>query len=492
MKYIITLSILFLFTNLFSQEEECTIGVANGTATQDGRPMIWKTRDYSAEPSNEVRYNYSFKYKFIYVAGAGNGTAARMGVNEHGFAMMNSTSDDMPNGSSTGLNNGETMRNALGTCKTVADFQHYLDSTNITGRNTNANYGAMDASGVAAIFETGELVYYKYDAADSPNGYVLRTNFAINGDGTGSGTERLIRTVKLVGDFHKGDSLNYKSILRHQMRDFSDYKSAPYAIPFMGSMGGQPYGYIETAVSICRNSSVSAAVIHGVLPNEDPLLSTMWTILGQPASSVALPYWPIGYTPAESDGLVTAQLADVANLIRSYLFDANDASYINTVKLRDGSGGGLFAKTFPFEDETFETVNNLMETWRSKSVLPTSEMRTAEDSLAALGYEFLLSCVNVVNSNEEMNKELHFSKVFPNPFSTSTELSYTIESNSSVDIKIYSLSGALLESVNIENLSPGSHQYKIGSNGIMYPEGILILKLTVNGKSQYHKIVKMQ
>ena len=29
--------------------EECTIGAASGTATTDGRPMIWKTRDWSDE-----------------------------------------------------------------------------------------------------------------------------------------------------------------------------------------------------------------------------------------------------------------------------------------------------------------------------------------------------------------------------------------------------------------------------------------------------------
>ena len=490
MKYLFTLAIFFIFSSIYSQEEDCTIGVANGSATQDGRPMIWKTRDYSVEPDNELRYNVSFEYKFIYVAGAGNGTAVRMGVNDHGFAIVNSTSSDMPDGSS-GFNNGETMREVLGTCTTVEEFQDYLDATNITGRNTNANFAAMDTTGVAAIFETGDQVYYKFDAADSPNGYVLRTNFAINGGGS-TGMERLIRTVKLVGDFHSGDSLNYKSIFRHQMRSFSDHNSNPYAIPFNGAMGGQPYGYVETKISICRNTSVSASVIHGVLPTENPLLSTLWTILGQPASSVALPYWPIGYAPDETNGLITAPLADIANLIRSYLFDANDASYINTLKLLDGEGGGLWTKTFPYEDETFEAVQNLMEIWRNEDVLPIAAMKTTEDTLATKTYDFLVSCVSTVNSNKAPGTNQNFSSVFPNPFTSKAELNYNIDKNSSVDIDIYTISGARLESIHYENQMPGNYKYNLGNSGIDYPEGILLLKLTINGKSNYHKLVKIQ
>ena len=69
--YILSI-ILFLQFNVSGQSvkikddpirEECTIGVANGNATSDGRPMVWKTRDYSSARDNEVKYNTSFRYK---------------------------------------------------------------------------------------------------------------------------------------------------------------------------------------------------------------------------------------------------------------------------------------------------------------------------------------------------------------------------------------------------------------------------------------------
>jgi hypothetical protein len=488
MRKVLFLQLIFFSAALFGQSEECTIGVASGAATPDGRPMIWKTRDYT-EVDNEVRFNPSMKYDFIFVAKAGSSSAARMGVNEHGLAIVNSTSSDLPDGSDTGLLNGELIRDGLGNCLTVEEFEDYLDETNLIGRRTNGNFAVIDSTGAAAIFEVGEFVYWRFDASDADNGYVLRTNFAVNGGGY-TGKERLIRTVSLVNDFYSGDTLTYKSILRHQMRDFSDYSSRPISLPFDGAWGG-PHGYIPTNVSICRSSSVSASVIHGVLPTEFPGFSTMWTMLGQPATAIALPYWPIGYTPAEANGLFTAPLNDVANLIRSELFDyAGDDDYINTFKLLDGNGGGLWTKTFPYEDLIISGVNTMMESWRTEEELPISEMRIAQDSLAKKTHEFLLSCLPSINSDLSVEADHRTSTIYPNPYTHNTVLSYTVSENSTVSIDLYSISGVLLDRTVLENQIPGDYQYKIDSRGIGHSEGVLVLKLSVNNNSEYHKIIK--
>ena len=61
-KYIFCFTFLILSSlnySVFGQslgKEECTIGVALGSATVDGRPLLWKTRDYSSDPDNKVRY----------------------------------------------------------------------------------------------------------------------------------------------------------------------------------------------------------------------------------------------------------------------------------------------------------------------------------------------------------------------------------------------------------------------------------------------------
>ena len=44
--------------------EECTVGVACGKATPDGRPLLWKTRDTNAK-NNEVVYVTDGTYKYL-------------------------------------------------------------------------------------------------------------------------------------------------------------------------------------------------------------------------------------------------------------------------------------------------------------------------------------------------------------------------------------------------------------------------------------------
>lgn len=473
-----------------SQGEECTIGVASGTATQDGRPMIWKTRDYLSELDNEVRFNPDLNYSFIYVTGSGSSTSARMGVNEHGLAIVNSNATDLDQGSGTGLLNGELIRDGLGNCLTVEEFQDYLDETNQTGRRTNGNFAVIDSTGAASMFEVSETAYWRYNASDDPKGYVLRTNFSINGGGS-TGQERLIRSVKLVGDFHSGDSLNYKSILRYQMRDFSDYASNPFPLPFDGSYGGKPHGYIETALSICRNSSVSASVITGILPGEFTEFSTMWTILGQPAGSVALPYWPIGYPPYEADGVGTSPLCDVAKQIRWQLFDYSaDGSFINSYKVLDGQGGGLWTKTFPYEDVVFDKVEELLDGWRSEEILPVSDMQNTQDSLATKTYHFLQSCLGyILDDGHKLSSFNSQPSLYPNPFTSDALLTYELLKRSDVQIEIYTLAGVLIESASFIEHPPGIHQYFLDPVRNEYPEGMLILRLSVNRQAYAIKLI---
>jgi len=370
--------------------EECTIGVAAGSATSDGRPLIWKTRDWSRQPSNEVFYNTSGEFKYISVNNAGELTPW-MGLNERGFAILNSQSSDLNSGN-RGPGNGFIMGVALVTCATVAEFEALLERTNVTGRATQTNLAVMDTTGAVAIFETSGRVYWKFDAHDpavAPDGYILRTNFAVNGGGRG-GIERYHRTVELFNGFSAGDSLNYRSIIRTQMRDFSDEESNPVPIPYHGKwQPDAPDGYVYTAVSICRSSSVSAAVFQGVLPGEPARLSTMWTMLGQPATSITIPYWAVGATPPEADGPQTAPLCDAANRIRNLLFDAAGlAHFLDSNKLRDRRGHGLWARTFAAEDSILSAAETLLESWRRDLPAP-AEMVEAESLLAGYALSIL-------------------------------------------------------------------------------------------------------
>lgn len=196
--------------------EECTAGVACARATTDGRPLLWKSRDAS-DRDNEVIWNTSATFKFIAVISAGNEKNSWMGLNEKGFAIINTLSTDLGTSVSE---NGTVMTHALGTCISVDEFEASLKQTNQTGRKTGALYGVIDANGGAAFFETGSTQYWRYDAKDSPDGYIVKTNFAIHGGGTG-GIERYRRSELLMKDFYAANKIDWKEIARIQVRDFS-------------------------------------------------------------------------------------------------------------------------------------------------------------------------------------------------------------------------------------------------------------------------------
>ncbi len=492
-KYFLFLSgLMFLTLPVLSQatfndmEEQCTIGVASGKATANGRPMVWKSRDNSKAPNNEVVYNTSFKYKFLSICTAGS-SYAWMGLNEHGFAIVNTLAADLDRGSS-GPSNGALMRDVLGRCRTLAEFRHYLDSTNRTGRTTRGDFGAIDSTGEAAIFEISGDDYWEYNAKDAPHGYVIRTNFSMTGGGS-SGIERYDRSQNLVSAFHSGDSLDVKSILRYQMRDFSDFDSQPVSVPYKNTWGpGIPYGYINTSKSICRNSTVSAVVVQGVLPTEPAGLSVFWTILGQPASSVAVPYWAVGPVPEEADGENTAPLCDVSRQIRSQLFDFSAGSeYINSFKLRDGKGAGLWTCTFPFEDSVLQVTGQFMDSVRALPAVPGERLMAKEKELAAAALHRLQHCRQSLLSGVRFSKAPAGFSVFPNPVTTRLNIRYVLSASENVEIALYSPEGKRVFRSSYGSQSPGKHVARWDLPRL--PEGVYFLVVRHGSRAYSQKIV---
>lgn len=400
-------------------QEGCTVGVVSAGSTADGRPLLWKIRDNTDLPNNSVSYDATLPLHFLGVTNS-DGCEPWMGVNEKGFAIINSTALDLPGGTS-GLTNGALMRIALGTCASVNDFTHLLDSTNTTGRRTQSNFGVIDAMGAAVMIEVGGSGYWRFDANDpvqSPGGYVLRTNFSVTGGGT-TGIERYRRTVCQIREFALGDTLEYRRIIRYHTRDFSDQNGNSVQVPYAyGWPSGGPPGYINSSFSVCRCKSIAAAAIVGVKTGELPMLSTMWTILGQPASGIAVPYWPVGDPPAVARGDTSSPLYDIATKIRSLLFDFSaNHDYVDSYKLRDDCGNGLWGGTFQVEDSMFNEAEALLGQWRKdfptgKSILK-AENAFASFAVSQLDRSYLklvnrvvLSVANDVPYGDENGKTL--------------------------------------------------------------------------------------
>ncbi len=474
--------------------EECTIGAASGKATKDGRPMIWKTRDASTG-DNAVYLNTTYRYKFLAVIDAGSRKSTWMALTETGFAILNSVAYDLSAGSS-GMGNGTLMTFAAGTCASVAEFKHLLDSTNITKRSTAANFVVMDSTGAAAIFETGGNQYWKFDAQDSlayPKGYVLRTNFTFTGGGV-VGLARFNRTTDLFKNFSVGDSITPKSILRYQMRDFADSTGVPYAIPFHGTVGGAPIGYIPIQETICRLSSVSATVIQGVLPKELARTSTFWVILGCPATGIAVPYWPVGEPPLNSADLPKSALNNISNDIFTKISGGTLwSNYINTQLLRDNNGGGLLRNLFQTEDGIFAAADTLLIGWR-KGQYTAATMLKAESTYAALALNGLITAKNNITgvfsaATLAAPSGFSLSQNYPNPFNSSTVIRFSVAERGMVTLAVYDLLGRKVETLINEEHAPGPYMAYWNAEG--KASGVYFLMLRA-GSSMITKRMVLQ
>lgn len=366
----IFLVILFGSCSFIAAQEECTVAVVSGKATVDGRPLLWKNRDTS-NLDNEVAYYADGKYSYIGVINTGDRTQVWMGVNSAGFAIMNSESQDLEGDTLDA--EGYFMKQALQKCATADDFEQLLLKTNEPGRETKANFGVIDATGAAVFFETGNHTFTKFDANDpkvAPLGFIVRANFAMTAIDTSKsyGQVRYKRANALFEKFVRQKTLSHQVILREIARDLANEITNPYPLPFAGQENGKPVGFIRTYHSINRFRTASCAVFHGVLPDENPLLTTMWVILGEPVCGVAVPLWvSAGTAPISLAGEPNSLLNDLIQTIEKKVYpDTSIIRYIDTSLLVNRKGRGLYKKLFSVEDKNFKRTNRQLKKWRQR------------------------------------------------------------------------------------------------------------------------------
>lgn len=364
-----TLILLLLISHLLCDSvQACTTAVISGNATADGRPLLWKNRDTSAR-HNEVILLTAGPLRAVAVVNAGTRKSAWMGMNEAGFCIENSLSKDLSiKGKKSGPANGRFMKQALETCKTVADFKKLLDETNETGRRTLSNFGVIDAQGGAALFETGPNSYTMFDANDpetAPHGYIVRSNFATTARdfpanptpeqlGKIYSAERYSQACSRL-DLQKSKGITVDYLIRNLTRDLSSQTGSPWPGTVNGSKQKLP-AIIKTNNTISRTTTVSAAVFQGVKPGEDPSLATMWTILGDPSFSLAVPCWvavqDIADPLTDDNG---AALGEIAITLRAWS-KTNDGKGIKTEYLPD-----IWSDLWTVEDKILKLTQSFQQ-----------------------------------------------------------------------------------------------------------------------------------
>ena len=347
------------------QAVECVAGVADGDVTVDGRPLLWKLRN-EIDETNDLNYfiagveYYSglgpTKYSFLGMGPAKDSPygSVRQGLNSQGLAV----------GWNVLGNSGWSLINhqALGYYTNVSQVRGFLNQrTNLS----TYNY-FVDADGEAALWEsqTGVGQHWEYNTR-AP----ARNNQWIDGDNAdGDGNYATGTDVSLSGWVVRANAPGHFN--NDGTDDLGNGDRYNVGRDVIGALifnhgNGTALSAKQLAVSFFRrdelaiDDTVSNMIVQGVLPFEDPRLSTMWVLLGHPETGIFVPVWLHG---VESGG---------ANQVPQYLNKGGDGISVYTPAKGMHNGGyneaNVQARTLPFEEHLFDVVNDtLLPNWRSR------------------------------------------------------------------------------------------------------------------------------
>jgi len=426
--------------------------------TQSGRPTIWKTRDRDIEFGiNYPIFDNSGVYTFTGFNDNVNLNSTWGGVNSAGFAIANANANDLQGTSST--NNGVLIRRSLRNYESLTEFEAYLNSTNEVGRNTRGNFAVFDRFGNEAMYEIGSNEWWKYDLNDNENGYIVRTNFAFQGEPEYE-NPRYIRSNSIISHLVATRSMNVENLINFHFRDFSDEESNAYDIPFLSYTNGY-FGYIDNRNSICRNTSTGAIILEGI--NSEGEIPVMWTLSGFPAVTPVIPYIPFPFfIDYERIPYRAIDLKEQLMPINPYL--------INTLHFLKTDNTGIWNILRSFETEIINDFNIMYSSENFLYYYPgwlafteANAYDIMNDMTSDADIEIVPHPFKIISTYPNPNKNGFFIKAMHNFVSD-----YTIE--------IYNIKGQLVHQERhpkTKNIS----ELKITYNDI-YTSGIYIVRVT--------------
>jgi len=420
---------LFFFTLTAGAIFGCTIAVV--AESENGTPLLWKNRDVH-NVDQEVRYFDTTPYRFVANVYRGETHRAWAGINEAGFAIVNTDTYNQGSWGTGGLDDGEIMFWSLSNCLTVGDFQDYLDSTNTTVRRSTHCYGVIDAFGGAIIYEAGRYDYERYDAWAAPGGYLVRTNYADCGSDSLVGEERRLRAEEIISLPGSIDAYLFLYILA---RDLVLHDFDPYPLPFSGVYDTLPSGIISTKYTLNRYYTSSSSVIQGVGKSECP--GVLWEYLGQPIVSIPVPIWvQAGEVPAGLCSSTGSELCHMANEFKSLVYTS--PTTVNTYPLAE-----LLDFYFDTEERIYHDVEELYLAGPS-AFADSSNLAATEhdfvDRVTSIYYDLRELFVREYGNSLPSGAELD---IYPNPFNGTGSVNVFVHSPVIAEVRLYNMTGHL-------------------------------------------------
>lgn len=291
---------------------------------------------------------------------------------------MNSASYNLKFNDTTKLSDleGRIMKMALERCATLEDFEKMLNDLP-KPLGVEANFGVIDANGGAAYYETDNFKFIKYDVNDpsiAPNGYLIRTNFSFAGeDNKGYGYIRYTTASNLFENKIKAGKISFEFLINDVPRCLIHSFTKTDLAQDLPAENLEKFVYFRDYIP--RHSTSAAIVVQGVKENESASLTTMWTVLGFPLTSVVIPIWLLddGKLPnvLQADDTGNAPFCDLALQLKNKVFsNQNDASenYMNLSALMNKENSGVRQKLVPIEEQVLVKAKKMLTGFRNNGV----------------------------------------------------------------------------------------------------------------------------
>jgi len=320
-----------------------------------------------------------------------------MGSNSEGFSIINNASYNLINKKTfKSLDQrqrdekayeksaGELMRKALKNCATLCDFEKLLNENT---QRQSANFGVIDDIGGAAFYEvycendsdSSETEWEKFDVTKpeiAPSGYLIRTNFSFSGDMMDSamskwGVIRYKTTWSLFDTYlanKKRFSVDFvlSKAVRHLGKIIPRKNISDLKLP----KDRDDNTLVWTKDCVVRHSTVSSMVVQGVKKCEDPSLTTLWTILGFPLTTLVTPVWVAAGSKlpqwVESTQGAQPRINKISLKLKAQCFPTQSGHgrhYMDLAAVRNLRKNGIYQRLIPREIEIIKKAKERLDIW---------------------------------------------------------------------------------------------------------------------------------
>ena len=306
------LKFLLLLIALFSSENTfaCTSAIVASTHSKVGSTLLWKHRDAPSWDCH-VEHFRDGKYPFTALVSPDK-TKVYSGINESGFAILNTVSENITKDTSLCQAPGAlfVMAYALREFTTVEEFEKWLATTN-GKRSYVTNFAVGDASGAAAYFEVQTDSFKRFDIGEQKEGFDIRSNFSFSGN-----------------MIERGPSVPRYDIVKKQMahkKTHSPYDFFDYGRNYVNGSGVEVLTtsekFICNDLTVPRYFSVASMVM--VCDGENP---RMLVSVGHPVVAMVVPVY------VKAENRIPESVAGRPSLLLSEEFRAK--AYIQLDELR--------------------------------------------------------------------------------------------------------------------------------------------------------------